>query len=159
MYTFGRMSCHLYESDKPEIQTQNLQGLQGLHEAMDVRSTDQFIICLVHFRYMECIGIHTCDRRRTKSWIHEAYPDYEIEAGFTENDELWEADTRESMDAHIVRIRKLLTDIFEGDTENVVSLTARSGAIRALYAATGHREVWVGAGVMVPVFIRADLVN
>lgn len=105
----------------------------------------------------ERIGVHTCDRRQTRSWIHEAYPDYEIEAGFTENDELWEPDNRESSNEHIPRIRKLLKDIFEDDSENAVSLSAHSGAIRALYAATGHREVWVGAGVMVPMIIKVDL--
>ncbi|ROV95105.1 hypothetical protein VSDG_05843 [Cytospora chrysosperma] len=54
----------------------------------------------------ERIGVHTCDRRRTRSWIHETYPDYEIEAGFTENDELWQTDNRESLDEHVARIKK-----------------------------------------------------
>ncbi|KUI67970.1 Phosphomutase-like protein 3 [Cytospora mali] len=105
----------------------------------------------------ERIGVHTCDRRRTRSWIHEKYPDYEIEAGFTEIDELWKPDTRESLDEHILRVKQLLTVIFEQDPEYIVSLTAHSGTIRALYAAVNHRDVWVGAGAMVPVLIKADL--
>ncbi|KAG9317749.1 hypothetical protein JVU11DRAFT_1966 [Chiua virens] len=33
----------------------------------------------------EQAGIHTCDKRRTRSEIHEAFPEYTIEDGFTED--------------------------------------------------------------------------
>lgn len=104
----------------------------------------------------ERLGVHTCDKRRTRSWIRENYPAFEIEDGFAEDDVLWKADTRESAEEHVLRINKLLQDIFEDDEEMVISLTAHSGAIRALYSAIGHREVWVGAGAMVPVLIKAQ---
>ncbi|ROW10703.1 hypothetical protein VPNG_05130 [Cytospora leucostoma] len=105
----------------------------------------------------ERLGIHTCDRRRTRSWIHENYPDYNIDAGFTENDELWKPDRRESLDEHTLRINNLLTDIFEDNPGPVVSLSTHAGTIGALYAATGHREVRVATGVVVPVLVKADL--
>lgn len=105
----------------------------------------------------ERLGVHTCDQRRTRTWIHEKYPSYQIEDGFSEQDELWKSDVRESLEEHVARINKVLHDIFEKDEEMVITLTAHSGTIRALYAAIGHREVWVDAGAMVPVLIKAEL--
>lgn len=102
----------------------------------------------------ERLGVHTCDRRRTRSWIEAQYPDFKIEDGFTENDNLWKSQTRESQEEHVIRVERLLADIFENNTELIVSLTAHSGAIRALYAAVDHREVWVDAGAIVPVLIK-----
>ncbi|KAJ0124235.1 Phosphomutase-like protein 3 [Diaporthe amygdali] len=49
-------------------------------------------------------------------------------------------------------------DVFENDEEVVISLTIHSGAIRALYAAIDHRDVWVSPGAMVPVLIQAETV-
>ena len=44
----------------------------------------------------ETLGVHTCDRRSSRSWIAENYPAWGIEKGFAEEDPLWEADVRES---------------------------------------------------------------
>lgn len=52
----------------------------------------------------EVIGIHTCDRRSSKSYIHDKYPTYTFESGFAEEDELWRPDVRESHSVHDVRI-------------------------------------------------------
>lgn len=104
----------------------------------------------------ERLGIHTCDKRHARGWIAENYPEFEIEDGFEENDTLWKEDIRESAEEHVMRIKEVLKDIFEHEEEILVSLTAHSGAIRALYAAIGHREVWVSAGALVPVLIKAE---
>lgn len=57
-----------------------------------------------------------------------------------------------------MRITKLLDDVFSiEDDASVLSFTAHSGAIRALYVAAGHREVWVAPGTMVPVLVKAEL--
>lgn len=93
----------------------------------------------------------TADRRRTRGWIHEQYPDYEIE-----DDELWKCDIRETLEEHVLRIEALLTYIFESDPEHIISLTAHSGTMRALYTAIGHSVVWPGTGVMVPVLVKAQ---
>lgn len=105
----------------------------------------------------ERLGRHTCDRRSTRSWIQSHYPEFEIEAGFAENDELWDPDRRETPGEHVVRIKKLLDDVFSTDDAELISFTAHSGTIRALYTAIGHREVWVGPGAMVPVLVKAEL--
>lgn len=101
------------------------------------------------------MGVHTCDKRRSRTWIQENYPSYQIEDGFAEEDKIWKSDVRESLEDHVLRINEVLQDIFENDEEVIISLTSHSGAVRALYAATGHREVWVGPGAMVPVLIKA----
>ncbi|KAI3391482.1 hypothetical protein diail_7313 [Diaporthe ilicicola] len=123
---------------------------------LDSNASDESPVFVVKENLRERLGVHTCDRRRSRKWIHEQYPDYVIEDGFSEEDELWRPDHRESSDEHVVRIKTLLTGIFENDSSTVISLTAHSGAIRALYEAIGHKEVWVGAGAMVPVLIRSD---
>jgi hypothetical protein len=47
----------------------------------------------------------------------------------------------------VVRATQLLGDIFEReDGEVIVSLTAHSGALRALFGATGWKKVPVAAG-------------
>lgn len=84
----------------------------------------------------ERMGFHTCDKRGSRTWIHENYPSYQIEDGPAEQDELWNSNVRESLEEHALRINEVLQDIFANDEEAIISLTSHSGAIRALYAAT-----------------------
>lgn len=111
---------------------------------------------IIKEKLRETLGIHTCDRRSTRTWIQGRYPDFTIEEGLSENDELWKPDTRESLVEHGFRVQELLDDIFTHEEETVISFTAHSGAIRTLYAVTGHRDVWVGAGALVPILIKAE---
>ncbi|KKP04292.1 phosphoglycerate mutase [Trichoderma harzianum] len=83
----------------------------------------------------ERLGRHTCDRRSTRSWIESNYDQFEIESGFTEQDELWQQNYRETLDEHVVRVRQLLDDIINSDER--------------------HKEVWVAAGAMVPLLVVA----
>lgn len=112
---------------------------------------------IVKEQLRERLGVHTCDRRSSRSWIQEQYHEYEVEPDFTEDDQLWRVDSRESLEEHVQRVNALLVNIFDTEKEVVMSLTAHSGTIRALYAAIGHRDVWVGAGAMVPVLIRTNM--
>jgi broad specificity phosphatase PhoE len=106
----------------------------------------------------ERLGRHTCDRRSPRSWIGANFPEFNIETGFTEEDQLWDRDRRETAEEHVVRIKKLLDDIFSNEPAQIISFTCHSGAIRALYEAIHHREVWVAAGAVMPVLIKANLV-
>lgn len=124
---------------------------------LDVQAVEENTEVIVKESLRERVGVHTCDRRRPCSWIRENYPSYEIEEGFAEQDKLWKRDIRESLEEHIQRIEDVLQDIFASDPDVVISLTAHSGTIRAFYAAVAHREVWVSAGAMVPVLIKAEL--
>ncbi|KAI1380623.1 phosphoglycerate mutase-like protein [Hypoxylon crocopeplum] len=120
---------------------------------------DQPFKPIVKERMRERNGEHTCDRRSTRSWIASNYPGYEIENGLTENDEEWKPDWRETEDEIADRVGKLLDDIFSNEDKAILSFTAHSGLIRSLYNVTSHRDVWVSAGAMVPVLIKAEVVK
>lgn len=114
---------------------------------------------IVKEKLRERNGEHTCDRRSTRNWIASNYPEYGIEAGFTENDELWRPDQRETEEEIAGRVRQLLDDVFTNEVNTIISFTGHSGLIRALYDVTGHSDVWVAAGAMVPLLIRAEVVK
>ncbi|KAG8741092.1 hypothetical protein FRC10_003333 [Ceratobasidium sp. 414] len=125
----------------------------------------------------EVIGVHTCDKRRTKTYIHETYADFCIEPGFTEEDELWTADHRETDEEANIRLKAALDTIFGRllskhdtckldcisldhgpDTESgaiVISVTAHSGAIGAALRVLGHRPYSLPTGGVIPVVIKA----
>lgn len=107
----------------------------------------------------ERLGVHTCDQRSSKTWIAAAYPAFKIEDDFTEKDELWQADRRETIEEHIARNKELLDDIYANDSSEFVSMTAHSGAIMALFAATGWKKIPVAAGAVYPLLICATKVS
>ncbi|AEO63944.1 4924f1e1-a2fa-40e0-8206-9f70fde90898 [Thermothielavioides terrestris] len=104
----------------------------------------------------ERLGVHTCDRRRTRTWIRDHHPGFAIEAGFAEHDELWRPDVRETLAEHAVRAEGFLEDLFANDSASIVSVTAHSGTIHALYEAIGHPVVRVSPGAVVPVLVKAE---
>ncbi|KAF8524455.1 histidine phosphatase superfamily [Gautieria morchelliformis] len=89
---------------------------------------------LIKEKLREVNGVHTCDRRSPRSHIANAFPQFDIEANFTEEDELWTADHRETEGELAVRLRQALDDIFNEDDATYISITAHGGAIRALLA-------------------------
>ena len=103
----------------------------------------------------EVLGVHTCDRRSSRTVIHKAYPKWRIEGGFSEADVLWKADHRETHDEHDIRTQRLLDDIFGNDERSVLSLTAHSGMIASLLRVTGHREFGLPTGGLLPLFVKA----
>lgn len=102
----------------------------------------------------ETMGEHTCDRRSRRDYIQKAFSQWVIEDGFSEDDELWLADHRETWAEHDVRTRKLLDDLFSNDTGMFVSLTAHSGAIASLLRVTGHRAFKLPTGSVIPVLVK-----
>lgn len=107
----------------------------------------------------EIHGIHTCDRRSPRFWIESAYPNYEIEASLTEGDELWDLDVRETLEAATERAEIFLEHLFQDSDAVYVSVTTHSGFIRALNAAVGHPDVWVGSSAVVPLLVRGERVT
>ncbi|KAI3321445.1 phosphoglycerate mutase-like protein [Xylariaceae sp. AK1471] len=116
---------------------------------------EQLFKPMVKERLRERSGVHTCDQRRTKSWIASHYPEYEIEPGFPQADELWNADVRETESDVESRVKMLLDDVFEGSNATLLSFTAHSGLVHGLHAITKHRDVWVAPGAIVPFLIKA----
>ena len=62
-------------------------------------------------------GVHTYDKRRTRSEIQAAFPAYDFEEGFTESDELWTSVYRETFGDVDRRARHVLDVIFHNDRE------------------------------------------
>ncbi|KAI9768801.1 MAG: hypothetical protein M1840_004615 [Geoglossum simile] len=106
----------------------------------------------------ETIGVHTCDRRSSKAYISENYPSYKIESGFTENDELWVPDLRESRSAQTARSKELLDDIFSHDDSTFISFSSHSGEIAAILRAINHQVFGLATGAVIPVLVRAETV-
>lgn len=103
----------------------------------------------------EVMGEHTCDRRSSRTVIHEAFPDWGIEGGFKEEDELWRADHRETHEEHDARSQALLDEVFANDQSLVLSFTAHSGTIASLLRVVGHREFRLPTGALIPVLVKA----
>lgn len=103
-------------------------------------------------------GIHTCDRRSTKSYIKAEYPSYEIEEDFTEQDELWVSNLRESTSAHTARLQLLLDDVFNHDDSTLISMTSHGGSISAILRVLGHRAFPLRTGAAIPVLLKVEQV-
>jgi broad specificity phosphatase PhoE len=101
-------------------------------------------------------GVHTCDRRSTRSYIAKRWPRYNIEDGFSEEDKLWTPDLRESISALEHRLRELLDDVFEHDDNTWISMTAHSGTIMAILSVVGHRRFPLQTGGVIPVLVKVE---
>jgi hypothetical protein len=104
----------------------------------------------------ETMGLHTCDKRSPASKIVSEYPDYIIEPCFTEADELWDANTRESDQDRDARLRRFLDDVFATDNNVFVSMTAHSGAISSILQVVGHRQFPLATGGVIPLVVVAE---
>jgi broad specificity phosphatase PhoE len=104
----------------------------------------------------EALGVHTCDRRYSKSKIQSMWPEYAFEANFEEDDQLWEPELRESPTHEVFRLQLLLDDIFANDKNTFISLTSHSGAISSILRGIGHREFQLQTGAIIPVFLMGQ---
>ncbi|KAL1968181.1 hypothetical protein VTN77DRAFT_2016 [Rasamsonia byssochlamydoides] len=104
----------------------------------------------------ETLGIHTCDRRSSKSTIHAEFPLYQFEHDFAETDPLWDPQLRESDSARAVRLRQFLDDVFTNDRAVFISFTAHSGAITSILEVVNHRPFAMATGAVIPVLVRAE---
>lgn len=107
----------------------------------------------------ESLTGHTCDKRSTRSWIAENYPDYVIEEGFSEDDLLFRARWWEPRDEHVVRKQRALEDIWETDPSDMVSLTMHSGAIRAIMRLCEMEEFHVSVGSTLTILVKGERLN
>ncbi|GAA5947025.1 hypothetical protein JCM10213_007279 [Rhodosporidiobolus nylandii] len=105
--------------------------------------------------WRETLGVHTCDQRRTKSYLADSYPSFSFEAGFAKDDELWSPTYRETDEEHAARIRVELDKIFSTDPSTYISITAHGGVIGAFFRVVGHRKVAVPPGGMIPIVVKA----
>jgi broad specificity phosphatase PhoE len=107
----------------------------------------------------EALGIHTCDRRSTKTHLESTFPHLTFEPNFSDADVLWEKDYREPESARRYRLSVFLDDVFEQDGNVFVSVTSHSGAIASVLEAVGHRRFGLETGGVIPVVVRAERVE
>lgn len=104
----------------------------------------------------ETIGLHTCDKRRSKAYLENRYPDFEFETGFYDEDLLWTKDTQEDDGAKVLRARQFLDDLFASDENTYISVTAHSGVGSAILSAIGHRSFKLATGAIIPLVVRRE---
>ncbi|KAL4895481.1 phosphoglycerate mutase family protein [Aspergillus ambiguus] len=125
---------------------------------LDVPSTAPFQPTIKEL-LRETIGLHTCDKRSSKSAIQAEYQTYRFEDGFAEEDPLYDAQLRESNSARDARLRELLFDVLGHDASTFLSFTAHSGAITSILKVVGHREFALQTGGVIPVLVRVERVS
>ncbi|KAL9000536.1 MAG: hypothetical protein Q9169_000829 [Polycauliona sp. 2 TL-2023] len=103
----------------------------------------------------EVNGVHTCDRRSSKSSLVDSFPNFIFEPSMTEGDKLWSSTERENNQDLDKRMKMLLDDVFEHDDSTFISLTSHSGAICSLLRVLGHREFRLVTGGVIPVLAKA----
>ncbi|KAJ8059871.1 hypothetical protein OCU04_011500 [Sclerotinia nivalis] len=106
----------------------------------------------------EGISSHTCDRRRSKTYIHALAPTWQFESKFPEEDPYWRANYSETHDAENRRFKVLLDDIFTNDNNTFISLSSHSGAINTILRVIGHRTFSLKTGAVMPVLIKGQSV-
>jgi hypothetical protein len=107
----------------------------------------------------EVLGVHTCDRRSSKSTIASRWPDFTFESNFAEEDPLWLADVRESNSQLDYRVKSLLDDIFTHDPNTFLSFTSHSGAIGGFLRVLGHEPFRLQTGGVIPVLVKVEKVH
>ncbi|KAJ7328507.1 histidine phosphatase superfamily [Mycena albidolilacea] len=105
-------------------------------------------------------GVHRCDQRSTRSYIADTFPQFDIEDGFTEKDELWQADSCETA-AHIAgRAQSVLERIFLEDKDAVfVSITAHAFIINNFLHTLGRPRYVLPVGGVLPIVVKATAVT
>jgi len=107
-----------------------------------------------NIREKNCVS--TCDKRRKKSEIATDFPDYPFEEGFTEEDETWKPEDRETLEELDIRAKKVLDMIFDNDKEQFISITSHHGFIGAFLRVCGHRPWAPSTGGVVPIVLKAE---
>ena len=93
--------------------------------------------------FREGISGHTCDRRGSKTYIHDAFPSYRIEPGFSETDQLWEALHGETSVDQDIRSKKVLDNVLSTDDSTYISITSHSGEIASILRGEYPHMLWL----------------
>ncbi|EDU49805.1 phosphoglycerate mutase family protein [Pyrenophora tritici-repentis] len=107
----------------------------------------------------EGISAHTCDRRRSKTFIRENFPGYRFEEGFVEEDPFWTKLFAEPQVNQDARSKAVLDDIVSSDGSVVISVTSHSGEIASLLRVLGHRPFSLSTGSAIPVLVKSTTLN
>ncbi|TAQ85218.1 Sedoheptulose-bisphosphatase/4-nitrophenylphosphatase [Chlorociboria aeruginascens] len=89
-------------------------------------------IPLIKEYFREGISGHTCDRRSNRTYIHDSFPGYRIEKGFSELDLLWKPLLGEVATDQDIRSRTVLDQVFRSDDAPYISITSHSGELASV---------------------------
>lgn len=103
----------------------------------------------------ETYGIGTESKRHSKRYLESRFPTIEFEAGFSEDDLLWQSNLHESLEHRGYRAKLLLDDIFKTN-DQIVSVITHSGLVKSLLSVVGHRKWLLGTGQMIPVLVAGE---
>ena len=110
----------------------------------------------------ETMGVHTCDKRSSRSRILELFEEafqcgsFVFEDGFVETDDLYQPDHRETNRETDARLKLLLDDVFTHDSSECISLTSHSGAIASILRVVKHQEFQLQTGAVIPIVVKAE---
>lgn len=104
----------------------------------------------------EGISIHTCDHRHDRSYIHNLFPTWKFDDGFTNFDLLWDGVTAETSTAQAARSKKWLDEVFASDDNTWLSITSHSGEIASTLSVLGHIPFSLNTGAIIPVLVKAQ---
>jgi len=152
-----------------EIQTQNIPLPQTYYTSPLYRclETSKFTFSnlplppsqpfdpLIKEFFREGISGHTCDRRSNKTFIHQSFPSYRIEEGFSEEDLLWMAGNAETPTSQDARTTVVLDDVFSTDSSTYISITTHSGEMASLFRVLNHQVFSLKTGAVIPVLVKA----
>ena len=102
------------------------------------------------------MGVHTCDRRSSRTFIAETFPNFDIEDGFTENDELWVPEVRESNEERNERLAEVLREVVVSDDSTYITISLHSGVIMSILEVIGHRPFRLQTGGIIPVVVKVN---
>ncbi|KAF7719410.1 Uncharacterized protein PECH_004906 [Penicillium ucsense] len=139
--------------------TRTLQTANYTFEGLNLPHGSAQFKPVVKELFREGISIHTCDHRRSKSYIHNLFPKWHIEKHFAEDDELWNGVTSETSDAQDARSVQALGEVFFSSSSkkhSFVSVTSHSGEIGSILRVVGHRPFRLNTGAVIPVLVKAE---
>ncbi|KAG2143629.1 histidine phosphatase superfamily [Suillus clintonianus] len=105
----------------------------------------------------EVNGVHTCDKRRTRTYIAKKFPDYDIEEGFVEEDIYWNSEKRETHGDIDIRMKRVLDMIFDRDEEQFISFTGHGGIVGSVLRVTKHKLYVLPTGGVLPVIVKSSI--
>lgn len=114
---------------------------------------------IVKEKIRERFTVHTCDKRRPRSWIEKMYPDYRPEESLAEADPYGDRDYPEEDDEHKARKQAALEEVFSSDENEFIELTMHSYAIRSTLMACNARHFRVREGSSIAILVRGEKIS
>ncbi|KZT38469.1 phosphoglycerate mutase-like protein [Sistotremastrum suecicum HHB10207 ss-3] len=100
-------------------------------------------------------GVHTCDKRISRTELGSLFPNFAFPDPFSEEDILWDPDHRETEEELRTRLSKAVEEVLlDGWDSTFISITSHSGAIRAMLKVIGHSPVQLQTGGVIPVILK-----